>query len=124
MPNLKLGFLALLFLGLTACNGVRVIDFNVEEPAKVFHPPLPPPVQPVHQEPIVVTPRRAETWNKEIEAGERDDYVVYGYNAQDWLTMGQYSDRKDYYILRLLNIIKWYGHPDLQEKPPEKAEEE
>lgn len=124
MPDLRIGFIAILFLGLTACNGVKVIDFNVEEPPPVFHPPLPPPVQPVAQQPIVVTPRVAEAWNKEIRAGERDDFVVYGYNAQDWLTMGQYSDRKDYYILQLLEIIKWYGHPTLQDKPPDESAEE
>lgn len=124
MPNLRLGLLALLFLSATACSGVKIIDFNVEEPAPIFHPPLPAPIQPVHQEPIVVTPRVAEAWNKEIEAGERDDFVVYGYNAQDWLTMGQYSDRKDYYIRQLLEMLKWYGHPALVDKPPNESAEE
>ncbi|MEE8113981.1 MAG: hypothetical protein V3T23_06465, partial [Nitrososphaerales archaeon] len=48
--------------------------------------------------------------------GERLDYVIYGWEVQDWLTMGQYDIRKDYYIKTLLEIIKWYGHPDLQDK--------
>lgn len=108
-----------LLLALGGCGGAKFLTFEPGEEAKQFHPPLPAPVIPVIQEPVIVTPDLAKKWNLEIEAGERQEYVVYGWALQDWLTMGQYDERKDYYIRQLLNILKWYGHPDLIEPEPE-----
>ena len=113
----KIALIAVLFVLLTGCAGApKFFTFEPGETEKVFHPPMPSPLVPISQEPVVMTPKISAKWNKEIEDGERLDYVIYGWEVQDWLTMGQYDIRKDYYIKTLLEIIKWYGHPDLQDK--------
>ncbi len=106
---------------LSGCGGAKFLTFEPTEEAKQFHPPLPAPVTPIMQEPVIVTPDIARKWNKEIDDGERTEYVVYGWALQDWITMGQYDMRKDYYIRMLLEILKWYGHPDLQPAPKEET---
>ena len=119
----SLMLLIVVFL-LSGCGGAKFLTFESQEEVKQFHPPLPAPVMPIMQEPVIVTPDIARRWNQEIDDGERTEYVVYGWALQDWITMGQYDMRKDYYIRMLLRILEWYGHPDLKPKPePEPVEE-
>jgi hypothetical protein len=115
----KLAFCAVLFLALSGCAGANFNVFEESEALPQFHPPLPAPLVPVNPDPVIATPDLTEIWNREIDAGEREPYVVYGFHVQDWISLGQYDDRKDYYIRTLLEIIKWYGHPSLnkEEKP-------
>lgn len=114
-------------VSISACGGMaNIIDFQPAEVEKVFHPSLPPPIHPQIPDPIVATPGVTAEWNEEIEAGEREPYVVYGFEKDDWLSMGQYDERKDTYIQKLLNMIKYYGHPDLQDKkdPPDEVHDD
>ena len=119
MSRIKyLSVLAILIVTVTisGCGGIKIIDFQPAEEIKPFHPPLPPSVTPVTVQPIVVTPERAEDWLQMMEDGELDYFVIYGFHAQDWLTMATYDQRKDYYILQLLELLKWYGNPALQDE--------
>ena len=57
-----------------------------------------------------------------LDDGELDYFVIYGFHAQDWLSMAVYDEKKDWYIDQLLNLLKWYGHPSLQDVPlPQKS---
>ena len=107
--------LAALFL--VGCSGIKVLDFTPAEEIKPFHPPLPAAVTPHVPQPIVVTPERATDWLQMMEDGTLDYFVIYGFHAQDWLSMAVYDKQKDRYIDQLLNILKWYGHPSLQDEP-------
>lgn len=111
--------LILAFGVMTGCGGVGLNVFEEKEAVKPFYPPLPSPIVPVNPDPVIVTPELARTWLAEMEAGERPAFVVYGFHVQDWISLGQYDDRKDYHINVLRRIIQYLGHPDLQEKKDE-----
>lgn len=113
--NRILGVVVCLLM-LTGCAGASFNVFEEKEAVKPFYPPLPPPIVPVNPDPIIATPDLTEIWNAEVEEGTRPPYVVYGFDANTWLSMKQYEDRKDYYIRNLLEILKWMGHPALQDE--------
>jgi hypothetical protein len=115
----KLAFCVVLFLALSACGGARLNVFEEKEAVKPFYPPLPGPIVPVNPDPIIATPDLTKEWNAEVDAGERRAYVIYGFDGNTWLSMKQYEDRKDYYILQLREILKYLGHPALQDAIPE-----
>lgn len=107
-------------IALSGCSGAKFNVFEEAEPVKPFYPPLPGPIVPVNPDPVIATPDLTRIWNAEVEEGTRPPYVVYGFDAQTWLSLKQYEDRKDYYIRSLLEILKWMGHPSLQDEVKEK----
>jgi len=107
--NLKLPAVLLGVLLIAGCSGLAPlleVKREIAPPPKRQFLPLPPPVLPVPQNPVVVTPELTRLWNQEIEQGKRQNYVILGYEPQGWLTMGQYEERLISYIERLLQIIK------------------
>ncbi len=69
----KIALIAVLFVLLTGCAGApKFFTFETGETEKVFHPPMPSPLVPISQEPVVMTPKISAKWNKEIEDGERN----------------------------------------------------
>ncbi len=115
------GGAALVLVLLTACGTTLQSPFVVETVAvekPIFHPPLPPPVYPYYPDPIVVTPELARQWDEEIKAGEREPYVVIGFDPQTWLSLGIYWGSVDAYLRHLREVVKYYGHPKLQDPEP------
>ena len=126
MSQMKLSVLILCGL-LAGCGGsLPTIQFESNKVAvKPFHPPLPPPVSPVYPKPKVMTPGVTREMNAEVDEGLRPPYVYIGFDDQTWLTLGQYNAEMRAYIKHLRAVIKWYGHPELQDpKPTEEKEVE
>lgn len=121
----KLAYCVVLILAfgvMTGCSGAKFNVFEEAEAVKPFYPPLPGPIVPVNPDPIIATPDLTKEWNTEVDAGERRAYVIYGFDANTWLSLKQYEDRKDYYIRNLLEILKYLGHPSLQDKEDESGQ--
>lgn len=57
---------------------------------------------------IVVTPNRADEWNKEIAKGDKQPYVIFGYDEKDYLTFSQWLQDVLRYIKSQNAVIEAY----------------
>lgn len=57
---------------------------------------------------IVVTPNRTDKWNKEIAKGDRQPYVVFGYDEKDYLTFSQWLQDVLRYVRSQNAVIEAY----------------
>ena len=57
---------------------------------------------------IVITPDRAAEWNKQVAAGERAPYVIFGHDEQNYLTFSQWLQDVLRYIKSQNAIIAAY----------------
>lgn len=107
---------------IAGCDGASLLNVKTSaEVEPIFHPPLPAPVYPVYPAPEVLTPEITKAMNEKIARGEAAPYVFFGFDSQTWLSYGQYNTEVQAYLRYIMEIVKFYGHPDLQ--PKEKAAE-
>lgn len=56
----------------------------------------------------VVTPNRADGWNKKIAQGRKAPYVIFGYTEKDYLTFSQWLNDVLRYIKSQNAVIQAY----------------
>lgn len=57
---------------------------------------------------VVVTPNRTDEWNREIAKGDRQPYVIFGYDEKDYLTFAQWLQDVLRYIKSQNAVIEAY----------------
>ena len=106
-------WLAILLLApLTACSKNSlppVFTENRTKQIEAFHPPLPAPIgRPVKVNVEVLTPDTTKALNEEVEAGEIQPYVYFGFSHQDYLTMAQWQQDVLRYVRQLGEVVSYY----------------
>ena len=114
-------------MSITGCSSTKPLEVTTTvEEIEPFYPPLPPAISPISVSTKVLTPKVTEELNnkvlgectgRNVETISGNPYVYIGFNSQDWISLGQYNESLIYYIRHLREILKFLGHPSLEDMP-------
>lgn len=86
------------------------------KPIERLHPPLPQPVVPIEVEVHVLTPEVMAELHRQAAEGRRGPVVFFGFDEQDYLSMGRWMQDVLRYIEQMRAVVDHY-----REKNPEEG---